>query len=47
MKKYHITGCAGFIIETKEEYAEKNKDRVVMTKGMSYEEKKKYLMENL
>lgn len=42
-----VAGVPAKIIETIEEYAEKNKDRVVMTKGMSYEEKKKYLMENL
>jgi len=40
-------GVPAKVLETVEEYAEKNKDRVVMTKGMGYEEKKKYLLQNL
>ena len=40
-------GVPARVLETIEEYTEKNKDRVVMTKGLSYEEKKKYLLENL
>lgn len=40
-------GVPARVFETVEEYAEKNKDRVVMTKGMTHEEKKKYLLGNL
>lgn len=40
-------GVPAKVLETVEEYAEKNKNRVVMTKGMDHEEKKKYLLNNL
>ena len=40
-------GVPARILETIDEYAEKNKQRLVMTKGMSYEKKKNYLMETL
>ena len=42
-----VIGVPAKAFETVEEYAEKNKNRVVLTKGMGYEEKKKYLMDNL
>lgn len=40
-----VAGVPAKIIESIEEYAEKNADRIVMTKGMPYEEKKKKILE--
>ena len=42
-----VAGVPARIIETIEEYAEKNKDKILLTKGMSAEEKKEYLLEHL
>lgn len=42
-----VAGVPAKVIESIEEYAEKNKDKVLMTKGMSREEKKQFLLKNL
>ncbi len=39
-----VIGVPARVIETIEEYAEKNKDRIVLTKGMNKEKKKEYLL---
>lgn len=40
-------GVPAKVIETIEEYAKKNKDKVLMTKEMSHDEKKEYLLKTL
>lgn len=40
-------GIPARVIETIDEYYEKNKDKVLFTKHMSYEEKKKYVLKNI
>lgn len=42
-----VAGIPAKVLETVEEYAEKNSNRCVNTKHMSSEEKKKWLLENL
>ena len=42
-----VAGVPARVIETIEEYVEKNKDMVVLTKDMSRKEKKAYLLEHL
>lgn len=40
-------GIPARVIETLDDYYEKNKDKVVFTKNMSYEEKKKFILDNI
>lgn len=42
-----VAGVPAKVIETIEEYAKKNKDKVLMTKEMSHDEKKEYLLKTL
>lgn len=42
-----VAGVPAKVIESIEEYAEKNKDKVLLTKGLTSEEKKQFLLKNL